>query len=123
MKSVYKNESSKKSIIDLYDSQIDKLNIEYKNVFIDTSFGTTHLIETGNLSGKPLLLFHGGNATTAYNLKYCGFLLKDFHIYAVDTIGHPGKSDEKSLSPNNQDYGKWASEVITRLGYDKISCM
>lgn len=53
---------------------------------------------------QPLLIFHGGNATTAYNLKYCDFLLPHFHIYAVDTIGHPGKSDEVSLSPFNRDY-------------------
>ena len=74
------------------------------------------------MSGKPLLVFHGGNATTAYNLLFCDFLMNDFHIFAVDTIGHPGKSDETSLSPNNYDYGKWVSEVIEGLGYEKISC-
>ncbi len=61
---------------------------------------------------KPLLVFHGGNATTAYNLNDCKFLLNDFHIYAVDIIGHPGKSAEVSLSPRNQDYGKWAIDVM-----------
>lgn len=69
-----------------------------------------------------MLLFHGGNSTTSYNLLMFKFLLKDFHIYAVDTIGHPGKSDEVSLSPRNYDYGKWASEVISAIGYTKINC-
>lgn len=50
------------------------------------------------------------------------FLLDDFHVYAVDTIGHPGKSAETCLSPNNYDYGKWASEVIVAIGYPKIRC-
>ncbi len=66
--------------------------------WVSTSFGETHLIETGNPAGIPLLVFHGGNVTTAYNLLACDFLMKDFHIYAVDTIGHPGKSAEVSLS-------------------------
>ena len=48
--------------------------------------------------------------------------MKDFLIYAVDTIGHPGKSSEVSLSPNNYDYGKWAGEVISKLGYSSIRC-
>ncbi len=48
----------------------------------------------------------------AYNLNDCKFLLNDFHIYAVDIIGHPGKSAEVSLSPRNQDYGKWAIDVM-----------
>lgn len=122
MKSIYRNESAKKAVLDLYDSQLTELGIEYKDVYIETSFGNTHLIETGNSNGKPLLVFHGGNATTAYNLKYCDFLLNDFHIYAVDTIGHPGKSAERSISPNNQDYGKWASNVIEQLGFEKMAC-
>lgn len=71
---------------------------------------------------SSLLVFHGGNATTAYNLKYCRFLLDDFHVYAVDTIGHPGKSAEVSLSPRNQDYGKWAVDVIKGLGFKEMAC-
>lgn len=122
MKSIYRNEQSKKTVWQLYDRQIDDLKIPYADLFVDTSFGKTHIIECGNLRGNPLLVFHGGNATTAYNLKYCRFLLDDFHVYAVDTIGHPGKSAEVSLSPRNQDYGKWAVNVIKGLGFNEIAC-
>ena len=120
--SIYKSEAGKKAILSLYDKQIKRLNREYKDLYIKTTFGNTHIVETGNMSGVPLLVFHGGNATTAYNLLFCDFLMNDFHIFAVDTIGHPGKSDETSLSPNNYDYGKWVSEVINGLGYESISC-
>lgn len=119
---IYKSEKGKKAILSLYEKQLKGMNKKYEDIYIDTSFGKTHLIETGNMSGNPLLVFHGGNATTAYNLLACDFLMNDFHIYAVDTIGHPGKSAEVSLSPNNYDYGKWAAEVIEKLGYEKISC-
>lgn len=122
MNSIYKSEYGKKEIFELYDNQLKKLDMKYNDIYVDTSFGKTHLVEMGNFEGKPLLVFHGGNATTAYNLLYCDFLLKDFHIYAVDTIGHPGKSAEISLSPKNQDYGKWASEVIKSLGFSMIAC-
>lgn len=123
MKSIYKSGQSKKAVWELYDSQMEDLKVPYMDLFLNTSFGKTHIIECGNLSGKPLLVFHGGNATTAYNLKYCRFLLKDFHIYAVDTIGHPGKSAEVSLSPRNQDYGKWAVDVIKGLGFNEMACL
>lgn len=122
MKPIYKSEEGKRKILDLYDEQLYRLNTSYKDLYVNTSFGKTHLVETGNLEGEPLLVFHGGNATTAYNLLYFDFMMNDYHIYAVDTIGHPGKSDETSLSPKGYDYGKWASEVITELGYDCISC-
>ena len=73
------------------------------------------------MTGEPLLVFHGDNATTAYNLLACDFLFQDFHIYAVDTIGHPGKSAMTCLSPLSYDYGRWAGEVIDALVYEKIS--
>ncbi|MBW9153872.1 alpha/beta fold hydrolase [Clostridium estertheticum] len=122
MKTIYKTADSKYKVLQLYDDQLSKLNVPYKDLYIDTSFGKTHLIETGNLTGKPLLVFHGGNATTSCSLLTYKFLVDYFHVYAVDTIGHPGKSSEHCLSPNNYDYGKWASEVITALHYDKMCC-
>lgn len=60
--------------------------------------------------------------TSAYNLLMCRFLLNDFHVYAVDTIGHPGKSVEVCLSHRGYDYGKWAGEVITQIGYESMDC-
>lgn len=122
MKSIYKSEDGKKIILELYDEQLRRLDAPYRDIYIDTSFGSTHLVETGNLNGEPLLIFHGGNATSAYNLLAFDFMMKDYHIYAVDTIGHPGKSAETSLSHKNYDYGKWASQVISGLGYESISC-
>ena len=121
MKTIYKSEEGKKKILELYDHQLSRLTVPYKDVYIQTSFGRTHLIETGSLSGEPLLVFHGGNATTAYNLLACDFLFDGFHIYAVDTIGHPGKSAETSLSATGYAYGRWIGEVISGLGYDCIS--
>lgn len=122
MKTIYKTENGKSAVLQLYDSQISKLGCDYRDVFLDTSFGKTHLVETGNASGPALLVFHGGNSTTAYNLLLCRFLLEDFHVYAVDIIGHPGKSAETSLPPRGYAYGRWASEVIEGLGYREIRC-
>jgi pimeloyl-ACP methyl ester carboxylesterase len=120
MKTIYKSALGKQKILQLYDAQLERLSVHFKDVWVDTTYGQTHLIETGNLTGTPLLVFHGGNATTAYNLLACDFLMKDFHILAVDTIGHPGKSAEVCLSAKNYDYGKWAAQIIDRLGYKSI---
>lgn len=119
--SIYKSAKGKKKILELYDRQLERLPIPYRDLYVSTSFGKTHIIETGSPEGEPLLVFHGGNATTAYNLLACDFLFQDFHIYGVDIIGHPGKSAQTSLSAFGYDYGKWAGEVINALGYDKMS--
>lgn len=69
-----------------------------------------------------MLVFHGGNSTSAYNLLMSRFLLDDFHVFAVDTIGHPGKSAEVCLSPGGYVYGKWAGEVMDGIGYEEMLC-
>jgi pimeloyl-ACP methyl ester carboxylesterase len=122
MKSIYTHKDSKEKVIDLYDRQLNSLEIRFEDIYVDTCFGRTHIIKTGNENGKPLLLFHGGNATSAYNLIICDFLLKDFAVYAVDIIGHPGKSAEVCLPSRGYDYGKWASSVIECLGFHKMLC-
>ena len=120
--SIYKSQEGREKSLELYDRQLLKLRKQFRDIYVGTSFGRTHIVETGNVEGTPLLVFHGGNSTSAYNLLMCQFLLEDFHIYAVDIIGHPGKSDGVCLSYRGYDYGKWASEVIDKLGYDSIAC-
>lgn len=120
---IYRSQEGKNASLKLYDEQIEKLGVPYTDIYVDTSFGRTHLIDTGNKNGKPLLIFHGGNSTTSYNLLMFRFLIEDFHIYAVDIVGHPGKSAEVSLPHTGYAYGEWASEVIDAIGYSKISCL
>jgi pimeloyl-ACP methyl ester carboxylesterase len=120
--SIYKSQKGRDISLKLYNKQLSKLGSAFSDIYVNTAFGRTHIVETGNNEGTPLLVFHGGNSTSAYNLLMCRFLLNDFHIFAVDIIGHPGKSDETCLSHKRYDYGKWASEVIDKLGYDKIAC-
>lgn len=120
--SIYKSEKGKIKSLKLYEEQLSKLHMPYKDIYVETSFGRTHLVEIGNRDGEPLLVFHGGNSTTAYNLLMCRFLLDDFHVYAVDTIGHPGKSAEVCLSHRGYAYGKWAGEVIDKIGYESMLC-
>lgn len=120
--SIYKTKSGRDNSLELYDRQLLKIGKSFSDIYVQTSFGKTHIVEIGNSNETPLLVFHGGNSTSAYNLLMCKFLLEDFRVYAVDLIGHPGKSDEVCLSHTGYDYGKWASEVIDKLGYDKMPC-
>lgn len=120
---IYKTRQGEKIVKDLYDRQVGSLSIAYEDIFVNTRFGRTHVLKTGNLSAKPIILFHGGNSTAAYSLKQNLHLIKDHLIYAPDTIGHPGKSDQRVLSSNSLEYGQWASDVIDSLGFEEIICV
>ncbi len=121
--SIYKTKKSEKIVLDLYDKQVESLETDYEDLYVNTRFGRTHLLKVGNPDAKPILLFHGGNSTAPYSLKQNLHLIKNYLVYAPDTIGHPGKSDQKVLSSNNFEYGEWATDVIDSLGFKKIICM
>jgi len=123
MKKVYKNQQGEAALTELYDRQLRNLNIVYEDLFVETRFGKAHLVKLGNLAGKPLLLFHGGNSTTPYYLAGFTDLFKHFCIYAVDTVGHPGKSSQTVVSHKSMEYGEWASDVIVGLGFQKMNCL
>jgi pimeloyl-ACP methyl ester carboxylesterase len=120
---VYKSARSRTIMQDLYDKQVSALHIDFEDIYINTRFGETHLLKTGNLKGTPVLLFHGGNSTTPFYLRDFLYLRNKFLIYAPDTMGHPGKSAQTVLSARNLEYGEWASDVIDGLGFKQMICM
>jgi pimeloyl-ACP methyl ester carboxylesterase len=122
-KAVYKNAKGQSIILNLYDKQVSALNIDFEDIYVDTRFGETHLLKTGNPDGKPILLFHGGNSTSPYYLRDFLCFRNKYLIYASDTMGHPGKSAQTVLSAKNLEYGEWASDVIDGLGFKQMICM
>ena len=120
---VYKNKNGEIILTELYDKQIKLLNVKYEDIYVNTTFGKSHLLKLGNPNGKPVLIFHGGNSTTPYYLSGFKSLFQYFCFYAVDTIGHPGKSAQTILSPKSMEYGEWASDVIEGLGFQKMYCI
>ena len=120
---IYKTKEGEKIVKELYDRQVQSLGVEYEDIFVDTRYGRTHILKSGRQNAKSILLFHGGNSTAAFSLKQNLYLIKDYQVYAPDTIGHPGKSDQRVLSSNTLEYGEWASDVIDSLGFERIICI
>ena len=90
---VYKNEKAKVRINATYDNLLTKWNVEKEEKDIPTTYGTTHVIQCGYERNPPLVLFHGVGDDTALMWFYnAEALSRRFRIYAVDTLGGPGKS-------------------------------
>ena len=105
---VYKSKKAKEKIISTYNQLLQAWGIPVKEVDVATSYGSTHVNVCGNPQGEPLVLFHGVGDDSAlmwiYNIQA---LAEVFHVFAVDTIGGPGKSVPGSNY--NKDF---ADEII-----------
>ena len=115
MESLYKSETGKAKILNLYNQKLKELNINYHYKEIETVFGKTNVIITGDISKPPILLVHGSNGSAPIALETYSGLESHFQIFAVDVLAQPNKSSETRLSMKNDDYGKWLHEVINKL--------
>ena len=118
---VYKNAKAGKMIRESYDALLEMWGTEITERDIAGRYGITHIIETGDNDKPPLVLFHGVGDDSAlmwiYNAKE---LSKHFHIFAVDTIGGPGKSVPGTGYDRSFDDEIWIDEILDDLGLDKV---
>ena len=118
---IYKNEKAGKMIRESYDELLRMWGIDIKEQDISGRYGSTHVIEIGSSDKPPLVLFHGVGDDSAlmwiYNAKELG---QYFHIFAVDTIGGPGKSVPGDGYDKSFDDEIWINELFDKLGLDQV---
>jgi len=118
---VYRNENAKRNILDTYDKLLDMWNVDKEERDIATTYGTTHVILCGKEENPPLILFHGvGDDSALMWLYNAEALSHHFRIFAVDTLGGPGKSRPNDNYNEDFDDVKWIDEVLAGLMLDKV---
>ena len=120
MKTLFKSEAGKKKIIDLYDEKLESLNIEYQYETVDTKYGKTNVIVTGDATKPPMILIHGSNGSAPVALDTYQNLHKKYRLYAVDVLAQPNKSEGTLLSMKDNSYGEWMNEIINHFNFDSV---
>jgi len=115
MESFFSSSSAKNIILEMYYNKLDELSIKYEFQKIETSYGNTNIIITGEKNNPPLVLIHGSNGCAPIALEAMLGLEKKFRVYAIDVIAQPNLSE--GIRPNMKDhsYGKWMFEILARL--------
>lgn len=117
---MFKSEAGKKEILSLYDAKLAELKIDYTYKTVETSFGKTNIIVTGNPKNPPLIIVHGSNGCAPIGLETYPNLSKKYQVFAVDVLAQPNKSDTTLLSIKDNSHGKWLNEVITKLNLESV---
>ncbi|WP_375561559.1 alpha/beta fold hydrolase [Bernardetia sp. OM2101] len=117
----FKSKEGKEKIITLYNQKLNELNIEYSEKLVETKFGATNIIITGNTKKPPLLLIHGTGGCAPQILESFPNLSSKYCVYAVDVLAQPNKSAENRLDMRSLDYGKWLMELIEKLSLKEVT--
>lgn len=118
---MFKSTEGKNEIIQLYDQKLAELNIDSVHKVVETSFGNTNVIITGDPANPPIMVIHGSNGCAPIALETYQHLTSRFQVFAVDVLAQPNKSAATRLSMKDNGYGKWMQELIARLNLTNVA--
>lgn len=112
VKPLFTTEAARSLYFNAYDGLLKKYGIAVKDHWVETNLGKTHVVETGNPAGKPLVLLHAAGCSAAEWYANFEALGKDHHLYAVDMPGDAGKSELRKIPENIGDYAQTILQIL-----------
>lgn len=121
---VYRSKKAEQGILRTYDALLAKWGVSVTETDIETPYGTTHVVCCGDKSAQPLTLFHGvGDDSALMWLFNAKALAARYRVYAVDTLGGPGKSRPNERYAKDFDDVLWIDAVLDGLGVAQTHIM
>ena len=118
---IYRSRKAQERIRSTYDCLLDEWGVDITQTDIMTQYGSTHINAFGEKNAPPVLLFHGvGDDSALMWIFNAAALAPHFRLYAVDTIGGPGKSVPNENYNRSFDDAVWIDEVLDGLGLEKV---
>lgn len=91
--SVFKMEEGKNAVIKFYDEFLEKLTLSYEKLYVDTRYGKTFIIASGEKSNPPILLHDSGMNSVMWLRDIKGYS-KTYRVYTMDMLGESRKGYE-----------------------------
>jgi len=119
--SIYRTESHKQRVLAMYDQKLDYWPVSFERVYLDTKYGTVHLLISGPDTAKPVLLFHAaamGAISWADNVKP---LVKKYKVFAVDNPGEGGPSELNNpliFPQDGEELADLYANIASQLGIE-----
>ncbi|MRG60118.1 alpha/beta fold hydrolase [Agromyces sp. CFH 90414] len=102
-----------------YDSMEALWPMAAEKIDVETSFGTTRVLRSGNDRRTPLILFHGLNGSGLSWHFAIEDLARDREVLAVDILGTAGRSIQTRPYATEADVGAWFDELMSGLELDE----
>jgi pimeloyl-ACP methyl ester carboxylesterase len=120
-RSPFKTTRGKAAYLAAYEAAMKLWPVPYEEMDIPSPFGTTHVVVSGARGAPPLVLLHGAMATLTMWVPNVIDFVKDFRVYAIDTMGHPSKSVPDKPIKDATDYVAWLTNTLDQLHLDRVS--
>ncbi|AXB44560.1 alpha/beta fold hydrolase [Amycolatopsis albispora] len=119
MISGFPDERSRQRYLAVYDSLLDWPQ-PAEELTIETTYGSTNVRRSGSRTGVPLVLLHGVTATSLSFQAHAAALGERHPVYAVDSLGEPGRSVQTAPLPDAESIADWLDQVLAALGCERV---
>lgn len=120
---VFKTEEGRRKILSYYSKLLGEVGFTYRERYVDTAFGKTYVLESGNPDKPPVVLIHGSCSNSAAWFRDIPVLAEHYHVYSVDVVGDAGSSEENRLDQFTNEFTDWLKGVFDGLGIEKAFLM
>ena len=112
--SVFKTEAARDKMRAYYNQVLSRFPFGQR--YVNTSFGQTFMLTSGQEPNPPVILLHGSCSNSAFWFPEIIALSGQYRVYAVDIIGEAGNSGELRPDLNSDAFALWMKEVLQALG-------
>ncbi|PLX03165.1 MAG: alpha/beta hydrolase [Marinilabiliales bacterium] len=115
------NPSGNGSFEEKYNKTLELWDIPFVELYIETNYGLTHIIVSGNKDSIPIVLLHGMNASSTMWYPNIKSFSNNNRVYAIDYILDAGKINSNAKIKTLEDLNNWFSEVLVHLDLGKVN--
>lgn len=108
-------------MVQFYDKSLEALPVAVESLYVSSRFGQTHMLVAGEPDAPPLILLQGmAGSAILWHHQLEAFSARH-RVYALDTVGQPGRSDPNPPSIADDSYALWLLDVIEGLELDRAN--
>lgn len=120
---IFRYESGRENLEQWYKRFLNKVDAPRESAYVETSFGTNHILKAGNESKPPLLCLHSMLTSSAHLVSELQLLLDNYHIIAPDLPGQSVRGLNIRLSYKDKSFASWLHEIINELELEKTNLL
>ncbi len=102
-----------------YDASLALWPIAYRASFLQTPFGLTHVVSSGDAAGEPIVLLHAASLSAVQWYPQAVALGHRHRLVAVDIMGDIGCSTQTRPIHARVDAAAWLAAVLDALDLER----
>jgi pimeloyl-ACP methyl ester carboxylesterase len=118
--SLFLSTKGESEIQEAYQAILDQWPVAHSVLQVETSYGRTHVIASGDVSKPPAILLHAFFATAMAWYKVAGEVSARYRVYAVDVLGEANRSVPTKPIKSLEESLTWFTELLSGLGVQRF---